>query len=1015
MASPRRESQDTFRSPTALSPAGQYPFPAVDVPHRPYAARGVLRRGSTASSISSIGGALDGTSRNTESIPELGQNAISTLLQHPIVRTGLQAHPPPSSSGYKAPTSRDIPPVALTNIPHIEAKTFHPYLAQVGSLYEAFQRAKNESEEDAPLFQRVRKGSKAEEWDAVLNKQLQRPGHGRTRSTASSVTSPLEAPKPKRRQSGQKWHTVTPLSTIPAVYSEEDFHLENPRTFDIVSEHSELIRDPKAAPTGRKSLATNAILQEKLSWYMDTVEVHLISSISTASKSFFSALGSLRELYAEAADSIDRIQRLRKDLAKLDQEMALDGLKVVNLKRRRNNVRKLAQSIMQLEDIVAAVKACEMQVETDKIDDALDNLDDVERLMGGKMAYNSKQDAKERYTPRDLRSIRALEGALDDLNQLRFRVGRGFEGRFHSSLLGDIRRHVEKTDTKVTLERWGAAFNRPKPGQRRAPSTFPGYMNVGNELRLELESEMRGLNRARHTTPATTAFRALVLREMRQMIRRQLPSSNDDDALTTMSASTHGGRSMSSQEKSSILARNLRALDAEDWYKMLATIYCNTSEALRRLSVQVKILLDITSNLPDPTVRSPSATPEPGSIDQMTTPRQGQNRPRATSTIQAEVQQALDLSSLLGDGVDLIQNQLTKVVRVRTQQNADLDLDEFLSYFTLNRLFADECEALSGHTGAGLKSALDSQIKDYVSNFGERQKSKLVGVLDSDKWDAKDFGDRETNVLARVQNSSTDDAPAWSRSLNIWQASNLAATTNGTITNGTATPTGKVRSALVDEQRYLLPESATATLLAIEHFQHLACGIPSMSSEIASSLLDTLKLFSSRSSQLILGAGATRTAGLKNITTKHLALSSQALSFVIALIPYIREFFRRHLPSSSAAQTMSDFDSVKRRFQDHQTAIHEKLVEIMAGRSQMHIRTFNSIDWEAQARDEKREANAYMETLCKETATLAKVLSKHLPEGAVMGIMGPVFAQYRSQWERAFSEVRVGGEGVKER
>ena len=125
---------------------------------------------------------------------------------------------------------------------------------------------------------------------------------------------------------------VTPLTTIPTVYSEEDFHLENPRTFDIVSENSEIVRDPRGTPNGRKSLASNAILQEKLSWYMDTVEVHLINSISTASKSFFSALGSLRELHNEAADSVDRIQKLRKELARLDKEMAIDGLKVVNLK-----------------------------------------------------------------------------------------------------------------------------------------------------------------------------------------------------------------------------------------------------------------------------------------------------------------------------------------------------------------------------------------------------------------------------------------------------------------------------------------------------------------------------------------------------------------------------------------------------------------------------------------------------------------------------------------------------------
>ena len=974
----------------------------------------MLRRGSTASSITSIGGALDTGSINHPTIAETSQNAISTLLQHPIVRTGLSASTAVPTTGYKAPTHRDIPPVALTNIPHIEAKAFHPYLAQVGSLYEAFQRARNEGEGETSLLQRDKKDTRNEEWEAILAKRLQRPGHSRAGSMSSTTSTPLEMPQPKRRQSGQRRYAVTPLSTIPAVYSEEDFHLENPRTFDIVSEHSEIVRDPSGAPSGRRSLATNAILQEKLSWYMDTVEVHLINSISTASKSFFSALGSLRELHNEAADSVDRIQKLRKELAKLDKEMAIDGLKVVNLKHRRDNVRQLAQAMTQLDDIVKSVQSVEAMVENGEIDQALNDLDEVEALMAGRQSKLSNSNEHGRYQRRDLRRIKALEAASDDLTQLRYRAGRGYEARFHDSLLNDIRRHVEHTEISATLQRWGVAYTRPKPGQRRAPSAFPGYMSIGAELRAELEAEMRGLSRARYTTQAATTFRAIVLREMKSMIRKQLPSSSDDDNVSTVSASTTGGRSMSQQEKSSILARNLRALDADDWYQMLATIYTNISEGLRRLSVQVKILLDITSNLPEHMLKSPPTSPDPSSLDRIRSPPAG--RARAASSVQAEMQQVLDLSSLLGEGVDLAQAQITKVVRVRSQQNAELPLADFLKYFTLNRLFADECEAISGRSGTALKSVVDSQIKDFVARFGDSQKHDIIKVMDSDKWDAKDFGDHENQLLSRVIQGSTSDAQPWVESTMIWQLStNGLKDSNGSATNGIAGTTAKVRSAVVDEQRYILPESALAMLQSMETFQHLAAGIPSMSQEVATLLLESLKLFNSRSSQLILGAGATRSAGLKNITTKHLALSSQALSFIVALIPYVREFFRRHLPSSTASHIMTEFDKVKRLFQEHQNGIHEKLVDIMSGRASMHVKSMKNIDWEEAAKNKAVSVSPYMETLTKETGTLQKVLAKHLPEPIVAGIMVPVFSSYKEQWTSAYNDVTVKSAAAKER
>ncbi|EXJ94030.1 hypothetical protein A1O1_02423 [Capronia coronata CBS 617.96] len=1011
MASPVRPgSQGSFASPVASSPSTGYPFP--DVSRVPYGTpRGTLRRGSTASSITSIGGALDTGSVNA-TIAETGQNAISTLLQHPILRTGLQASTAVPKSGYKAPTHRDIPPVALTNIPHVDAKAFHPYLAQVGSLYEAFQRAKYEGEGETSLFHRDKKETKNEEW-AILSKRLQRPGHSRAGSMSSTLSTPLDTPQPKRRQSGHRRQAVTPLSTIPSVYFEEGFHLENPRTFDIVSEHSEIIRDPNGTPSGRRSLATNAILQEKLSWYMDTVEVHLINSISTASKSFFSALGSLRELHGEAADSVDRIQKLRKELARLDKEMAIGGLKVVNLKQRRDNVRQLAQAIMQLEDIVKAVQGCEKLVEKGDIDKALDSLDGVEALIAGR-EVRVPQSSDPQYPRRDLRRIKALEGAFDDLNQLRHRAGRGYEARFHTSLLTDIRRHVEQTETGATLQRWGAAYTRPRPGQRRAPSNFPGYMNLGSEFRAELEAEMKGLSRARYTTPAATTFRALVLREMKSMIRKQLPSSNEDDNVSTVSASTVGGRPMSQQEKSSILARNLRALDADDWYHMLATIYTNISEGLRRLSVQVKILLDITSTLPDHMLQSPPRSPEPASIDKVMSPPMG--RARAASTVQAEMQQALDLSSLLGEGVDLVQAQITKVVRVRSQQNAELPLPDFLKYFTLNKLFTDECEAISGRSGAALKTVIDTQIKDFVAHFGESQKHDIIKVMDNDKWDAKDFGERESEILGRVMQGSTSDALAWIESTMIWQsAPNGSTASNGAAANGTSGAPTKVRSAVVDEQKYILPESALAMLRSMESFEHLATGIPSMSHDVATLFLESLKLFNSRSSQLILGAGATRSAGLKNITTKHLALSSQALSFIVALIPYVREFFRRHLPSSAAPQVMNEFDKVKRLFQEHQNGIHEKLVDIMSGRASMHVKSMKNIDWEEAAKNKATAVSPYMETLTKETATLQKVLAKHLPDPVVSGIMTPVFASYRDQWTNAFKNLTINSHAAKER
>ena len=954
--------------------------------------------------------------------------AISTLLQPPILRTGILPHIS-GPSAQKPPSTKDITPVTLTNIPHVEATIFRPYLDQAGLLYDAFRRARESSEDvGAQSIKKIPRGSHNAPGEDSERRQPGVPAS----PVPLTFASPIEAPQPKRRTSGggsrRAGLPVTPLSTIPSVYFEENFHLENPRTFDIVSERAEIVRPPPGANgsavavslSGKKTLATNAILQEKLSWYMDTVEMHLISSISTASTSFFAALGSLRELHSEAADSVSGIRTLREDLARLNQDMAVGGLKIVAMRRRRENMQKLGDAVRQLHEVVETVTRCEKQVDNGEIEEALDGLREVEKLILGEYGVNrlnkdkSSSVLKERLV--DLRGIKALEGADNDIAFLRRRIGRAFETRFIQALVEDLRRHVDSVPSNTTLQRWDKASHRFRGSHVRTPSAFPSYLHVNESLRSTLRSQLKGLARSDAVMPATAAYREAVLREIKSLIRRHLPSSNDDDNESTMSTSTQESRNMSQQEKSSILARNLRALEPEDAEDMLRKIYSNVSEAIRRLGTQVKVLLDVTSNLANPVasaaLRSPPKSPQIGSIDGYFNATATPGTPLPIQ--QDEIQQALDLSNILGQAVDIAQTQITKILKVRSEQSTHLTLSKFLRYFTINRLFADECEAASGRSGAALKSVVNAHIKDFVIRFGDVEKQRLVQSMDADRWDAKDFTDVDSSILGRIVEGSTRDVDAWAKDYLVWEDEDVvsgALHTNGTMINGTSGAKEKIRSATIDEQKYILPESAMIVSGGVENFERLITGIPSMSQEITSSLLEYLKLFNSRSSQLILGAGATRSAGLKNITTKHLALSSQALSFVIALIPHIREFVRRH--SSASGNLMTEFDKLKRLYQEHQSGIHDKLVDIMSGRASSHVAAMKHIDWDSSS--DSGAVNGYMETLVKESTTLHKVLSKHLPELVVRMIMDPVFDSYKEQWGTAFADVEVKTPKGKER
>ncbi|KAF9641390.1 Vps54-like protein [Lasiodiplodia theobromae] len=1023
--SPRR-STDSSESPSSLSSNRlQFPFPQQDWTRRPSSSQSAryqsTRRGSTASSIHSIGGALDTSSqRHIGPVTETGQNAISTLLQPPIVRTGLLPYTS-APSAVKTPSTRDIPPVTLTNVPHVEPSAFKPYLSQVGSLYDAFQRAKLDS--DNVAAQLFRRDSKRDEFTEILERRLKDQQPGRrpsSRQESISSLSPVDSPRRRSSAGASRRHpsAVTPLTTIPDVYFQEDFHLENPRTFDVVSERSEVIQQPQGtdgskdangsaeapAPPKRKALATNAILQEKLSWYMDTVEIHLISSISTASTSFFAALGSLRELQSQAADSVARIQSLREDLNRLDRDMAIGGLKIVGMKRRRENLRKLSEAVDQLRAVVDGVAHCEDLIEDGKLEDALDRLDMLELLVSGELMLTGSDDQEwlPTYLPRDLidlRGLNALDGFSDGMMQLRARVGKGFESRFLEALMGDLRRHIKGVSSQDTLQRWASASLRTR-GDSRPPTALPAYHKMEEGFRSNMLAILNGLSRSNHTPVAAAAYRDAVTREMKVLIRQHLPSSTDDDAESTISSSTRASSRTSQQEKSSILARNLRSLDWEDAEQLFVNIYTNVGEALRRLSTQTKVLLDVSSGTAiSPGIRSPPKSPNIANMDGYLS-RPISDVPAQNSHLQEELMQSLDMSSLLGQSVDAAQSQITKILKVRGEQSVRLPLQRFLRYFLINRLFADECEAVSGRSGAALKGVVDSQIKQFVTTMGQSENQTLRQTMDADKWEAKDFGDHETEVLTRILEAMHTDPPEWTKSKMIWESVPTTPANETHGTNGETNGTAKARNAVINEEKYVLVNCAMFALDGIDRFENLIAVIPSITSEVAVTLVDYLRTFQSRTCQLILGAGAKESAGLKSITTKHLALASQALNFIIALIPYLREFIRRHSSSTSLAE----LDKMRRLYQDQQTNIHDKLIEIMTQRLHIHVNAMKKLDFDAVA---DQQVSQHMETLTRETNTFHRTLSRHLPEPSVRSIITPVFASYREQWGKAFRETLV--------
>ena len=93
------------------------------------------------------------------------------------------------------------------------------------------------------------------------------------------------------------------FSMVPRLFFQEDFTLEDPATFQEVLPVAQLLPRKKkkataadASPQPPDNRQTAKLLHEKLTHYLDVVEVHLAYQISQRSDVFFSTLSSQQEL-----------------------------------------------------------------------------------------------------------------------------------------------------------------------------------------------------------------------------------------------------------------------------------------------------------------------------------------------------------------------------------------------------------------------------------------------------------------------------------------------------------------------------------------------------------------------------------------------------------------------------------------------------------------------------------------------------------------------------------------------
>lgn len=844
------------------------------------------------------------------------------------------------------PSTRDIPPVTLAGIKKVGRQELNRYLREITEEYETFYGTlKGQSvQEEASIVTSL--DVSAEASISVVDTDLQ---HDDGIEEEAKIA-------------------ITPLDTIPKVFFETDFQLDNPRIFDLVSEKSSILRPEEGSgmTSQSKVLASNAILQEKLSWYIDTVELHLIQEISNASSSFFSALDDLRNINKEAADVVSKINSLREDLKVIDEQRAISGIKSLKVKQRRRNVAMLIQCLDQLITIMDKADEAENRYLSEEYEECLGLLDDVESFIAGSITEGTKLWTQGWiFEIRDLRSIKGLSDLRESLRTLRTRVGEGYSKRFTDILVKDLHDHIDSVPSEDSLQRMGKILNLHRKDTGHVASNT-SYIEIGPDLRKTLEVNVQGLIKSNDIQGAFKAYRDIITKEAKNVVRMHLPSSSLGNSDTMSMSSNLTGRS-NSQDRSASLGNQLRAMSNTEFETMLGNIFASLSETFRRLSTQQKLLLDVTL----------SSTTDPSQYA------------------------AIDLSDLLKTIIESSQKRIVKVVNVRRDSITNFpDIQLLFNFFTLSGIFLSECEAICGEPGSELRSCVTGLVKQCLNNRHREKVNELLNSIEKFNWKEEEISKETQSLVDQIVQTGTSDPDSWLDKLKIvlYPGNHQEPPASSEQDSSKKLP----KNVFVDTQSFIIPKAGLAMIRTLHEYVLTLVVLP-YSDTVISQVLELLSRYNNKIQQLILGAGATRTAGLRHITAKHLALASQALNIAIAMIdPHVSECAHRHgVPGPIGTEVLKEV-------RDHVQLIYTKFMSLMSDKMNRHSETIQTkVDWTTPS----STVHKYMLDLVKDTTNLTKILSSILDRSDYLLISSRVFDNYKTKLIEAYTaqHKKLGG------
>ncbi|KAH0621831.1 hypothetical protein JD844_023483 [Phrynosoma platyrhinos] len=555
----------------------------------------------------------------------------------------------------------------------------------------------------------------------------------------------------QREKIHEKYKSRTDLEQVPKIFMKPDFALEDPLTFNAVLPWSHF---NTAGGKGNRDAASSKLLQEKLSHYLDIVEVNIAHQISLRSEAFFHAMTSQHELQDYLRKTSQAVKMLRDKIGQIDKVMCEGSLKVLRLSLTRSNCIKAYNKLKLMATVHQTQPTVQLLLSTSEFVGALDLIATTQEVLQQEL--------------QGIHSFRHLGSQLCELEKL---IDKMMIAEFSTYACNDLNRpleeesqileecvvntvsHIEEIDTEVVVKIRVGDFRQmqvqpsavqPTEQQPRCgfchslaahlhevPATFLTLLAHLKEASCRSEQSEAGAAKALGGEGATlNVIRSVVLLVLDKNQRSkelgdasaQKNSTKESIIDTEVAYLTHEGMFISD------------AFSEGDFASTAADSVCQ-----RNLSPDSEPSSSDSVSEPECTTDSSSSKEQtsssttPGGIDIMI----GED----IKLSELELGRlANNIQELLYSASDICHDRSVKFLMARAKDGflEKLNSTEFVALSRLMETFILDTEQICGRKSMSLRGALQSQANKFVNRFHEERKTKLSLLLDNERWKQAD-------------------------------------------------------------------------------------------------------------------------------------------------------------------------------------------------------------------------------------------------------------------------------------